>query len=101
MGLSHNFPMKVRIYRPAKTAMQSGRARTKNWLLEIEQQIGRFVEPIMGWTGSDDTNQQFKLCFATKGEAVAYAQKRGFEMDVEEPNLPAVKPKSYADNFLK
>jgi len=93
--------MKVRIYRPAKTAMQSGKAGIKRWVLEMEPQIGRFIEPIMGWTGSDDTKQQLKLRFATKEEAVAYATKRGFEVDVEEPNLPAIKPKSYADNFLK
>ena len=67
----------------------------------MEPQIGRFIEPIMGWTGSDDTKQQLKLRFASKEEAVAYATKRGFEVDVEEPNLPAIKPKSYADNFLK
>ena len=93
--------MKVRIYRPAKTAMQSGKAGIKRWVLEMEPQIGRFIEPIMGWTGSDDTKQQLKLRFASKEEAVAYATKRGFEVDVEEPNLPAIKPKSYADNFLK
>ena len=93
--------MKVRIYRPAKTAMQSGKAGVKRWVLEMEPEIGRFIEPIMGWTGSDDTKQQLKLRFETKEEAIAYATKRGFEPDVEEPNLPAVKPKSYADNFLK
>ena len=93
--------MKVRIYRPARTAMQSGKAGTKLWVLEIEPQIGRFVEPIMGWTGSDDTRQQLKLRFETKEEAIAYATKRGFEVDLEEPNQPAIKPKSYADNFLK
>jgi hypothetical protein len=93
--------MKVRIYRPAKTAMQSGKAGVKRWVLEMEPEIGRFIEPIMGWTGSDDTKQQLKLRFETKEEAIAYATKRRFEADVEEPNLPAVKPKSYADNFLK
>ena len=93
--------MKVRIYRPAKTAMQSGKAGVKRWVLEMEPELGRFIEPIMGWTGSDDTKQQLKLRFETKEEAIAYATKRGFEPDVEEPNLPAVKPKSYADNFLK
>jgi hypothetical protein len=81
--------------------MQSGKAGVKRWVLEMEPEIGRFIEPIMGWTGSDDTKQQLKLRFETKEEAIAYATKRRFEADVEEPNLPAVKPKSYADNFLK
>lgn len=93
--------MKVRIYRPAKTAMQSGKAATRSWLLEYEPEKAKFVEPIMGWTGSKDTRQQLKLRFATQEEALAYAKKRGYEVDLEEPNQPVVRPKSYADNFLK
>ena len=93
--------MKVRIYRPAKTAMQSGRARTKSWLLECEPENSRYVEPIMGWTSSDDTKQQLRLRFATKEDAIAYARRNGYEFELEEPNLPVVHPKSYADNFLK
>lgn len=81
--------------------MQSGKSGTKQWVLEVEPTDSRFIEPMMGWTGSNDTNQQLKLRFDTREEAIAYATKRGFETDVEEPHSPAVKPKSYADNFLK
>ena len=94
-------PMKVRIYQPTKTAMQSGRAAMKAWVIEFEQNSGRFVEPIMGWTGSNDTRQQLKLRFSTKEDALAYAKKHSYEVDLEEPNQVVVRPKSYADNFLK
>lgn len=93
--------MKARIYRPAKTAMQSGKGKMKNWLLEFEQVSPRFVEPVMGWTGSSDMRQEIKLRFDTEAEAVAYAKRKGIEFEVVEPNEPVIKPKSYADNFLK
>lgn len=93
--------MKARIYRPTKTAMQSGRGRTKEWVLEYEQISSRFIEPVMGWTGSDDMRQELKLRFKTAEEAVAYAKRKGLEYDLVTPNETVVKPKSYADNFLK
>jgi imidazoleglycerol phosphate synthase glutamine amidotransferase subunit HisH len=96
-----NSRMRVRIYQPTKTAMQSGRAAMKAWVMEFEQNSGRFVEPIMGWTGSNDTRQQLKLRFSTKEDALTYAKKHSYEVDVEEPNQIIVRPKSYADNFLK
>lgn len=93
--------MKARIYRPTKTAMQSGRARTKEWVLEYEQVSSRFIDPVMGWTGSEDMRQEIKLRFVTKDEAIAYAKRKGLEFELFTPNEPVVKPKSYADNFLK
>lgn len=90
--------MTVRIYRPAKTAMQSGRGLTQEWLLEFEPGARR-PEPLMGWTSSDDTLAQVRLRFDTKDEAIAYAQKRGLQFVLEEPQERRIKPKAYADNF--
>ena len=93
--------MDVRIYRPAKTATQSGRAKTGRWVLEPAPRGSRAVDDLMGWTGSDDTTQQIKLTFATKQQAIAYAKRRGFAYVVDEPQSRTVRPKSYADNFIR
>ena len=89
----------VRIYRPAKTAMQSGRAQTQEWVLEFEPGKPKLVEPLMGWTSGRDTRDQVQLSFETRETAVAYAEKHGLDYTVEQPHDRAVKPKSYADNF--
>ena len=93
--------MEVRIYRPTKTATQSGRAKTSHWVLEHVPRGHRAVDSLMGWTGSDDTTQQIELSFATKQQAIAYAKRRGFAYVVDEPQARTVKPKSYADNFIR
>ena len=90
--------MKVRIYKPAKTAMQSGQANTKEWLLESEP-MPKILDPLMGWTGSRDTMQQVQLQFSTLDEAKAYAEKEGWQYTVEPPNQRHIRPKAYADNF--
>lgn len=90
--------MKARIYKPAKTAMQSGKARTKEWVLEYAKD-NTYIEPLMGWTGTKDTLRQVKLEFATREEAIAYAQKKGIPFEVTEPHQPELILKSYADNF--
>ena len=90
--------MKVRIFKPAKTAMQSGVGKTREWLLESEP-APKFVDPLMGWTGSRDTMQQVQLWFPTLDEAKAYAEKNGWQHTVEMPHSRAVRPKAYADNF--
>jgi hypothetical protein len=91
--------MLARIYRPTRNAMQSGKARTRRWVLEYEPQSPRSVEPLMGWTSSSDTAQQISLGFDTREEAVAYAEKNRIEYQVFEPHLPSPKAKSYSDNF--
>jgi len=91
--------MRARIYQPARTAMQSGRALTKRWLLEYEPESARQVDPLMGWTSSADMRQQLALEFDTADEAVAYAQKNAIPYQVFEPHRPKPRPKSYADNF--
>lgn len=91
--------MTARIYNPAKTAMQSGKGKTRNWVLEYIADSPRNRDPLMGWTGSEDTRQQVRLSFQSKEEAIAYARKNGIAYRVDEPNAPARKRKSYAENF--
>ena len=91
--------MRARIYKPAKNAMQSGRARSKLWLLEYEPQTPRVPDPLMGWTSSNDMLQQVTLEFDTCEEAVAYAEKNAIPYQVFEAQLPKSRPKSYSDNF--
>jgi len=91
--------MTARIYRPAKTAMQSGNANTKEWVLDFEPEEARTVEPLMGWTSSSDMRQQLRLRFDSKDEAVAYCERHGVAYQVFEPNDPARRTVSYADNF--
>jgi len=90
--------MTVRIYRPAKTAMQSGRGLTHDWVLEFEPGARR-PEPLMGWSSAQDTLNQITLHFPTKDEAIAYAAKHGLMYVLEEPQDRRIKPKAYADNF--
>ena len=91
--------MRARIYRPTTNAMQSGKARTKQWVLEYEQETPKTIDPLMGWTSSHDMRQQLCLEFDSAEEAVAYATRHGIPHQVFEPHLPSTKPKSYADNF--
>jgi NADH dehydrogenase ubiquinone Fe-S protein 4 len=90
---------RARIYRPAKTAMQSGRAGTQCWVLEFEPATPREPDPLMGWSSARDTLNQVRLKFATLEEAKAFAEKKGVDYLVEEPQERSFKPKSYADNF--
>ena len=91
--------MAARIYKPTKTAMQSGRARTRNWVLEYEPETPREVEPLMGWTSSGDMNSQISLTFETREEAITYAKRKGIAYHVQEPRARRVTAKAYADNF--
>jgi hypothetical protein len=91
--------MTARIYRPAKTAMQSGQAKTKDWVLDFEPEQPRMVEPLMGWTSSGDMRQQVRLSFASKEEAVAYCESRGIAYQVFEAKPAPRRAMSYSDNF--
>jgi len=91
--------MPARIYKPTKTAMQSGSARTKEWVLEFEPESARQVDPLMGWVSSSDTNTQIKLEFDSKNEAVAYASRNGLAFTVLEPSPHRRQNKTYSDNF--
>jgi hypothetical protein len=90
---------RVRIYQPAKTAMQSGTAQTKSWLLEYEPATPREPDPLMGWASAADTLNEVRLRFNTLDAALAFAKKRGLEYTVIESKRPTIRPKSYADNF--
>jgi len=92
--------MQVRIYRPAKTAMQSGKGNTKAWVLEYEPAARKDADPLMGWLGSDDTTQQVRITFASQEEAVAYAKRKGLDFQVfAEATKKPVGGKNYSDNF--
>jgi hypothetical protein len=91
--------MTARIYKPAKTAMQSGNAKTRDWVLEYEPEEPRVVESLMGWTSSSDMKSQVRLRFATSEEAVAYCQRHGIACQITEPKPAARRGMSYADNF--
>jgi hypothetical protein len=91
--------MTARIFKPAKTAMQSGSARTKEWLLEFDQASARVVDPLMGWVSSSDTGTQVKLAFESKDEAIAYATRNGIAFTVSEPAPHKRQNKTYSDNF--
>ena len=91
--------MAARIYKPAQTAMQSGPARTKEWVLEYEPETPREIDPLMGWTSSRDMKSQISLAFDTKEEAIAYAERTGIPYRVTEPKPRRPVRKSYADNF--
>jgi hypothetical protein len=91
--------MRARIFRQPKTAMQSGNAGTQDWVLEFEASGPRRADPLMGWIGGSDTRSQVRLVFASRDEAVAYAERQGLAFDVELPRERKIKPKAYADNF--
>jgi hypothetical protein len=89
----------VRIFVPAKSAMQSGRARSQAWAAEFARTEAGELDHLMGWPGSGDTARQVQLRFPTKEAAIAWAEAEGHAWEVEEPKPVALKPKSYSDNF--
>ncbi|MGH1456165.1 MAG: ETC complex I subunit [Alphaproteobacteria bacterium] len=91
--------MNVKIYKPTKNAMQSGRAGLNDWVLEYNTTSSRQAEPLMGWTSSKDTLNQVRLKFDTCDDAVAFAEGKGWDYDVTPESVRRVKPKNYTDNF--
>ena len=91
--------MTARIFKPAKNAMQSGMAKTKDWQLDYEPEQARVIEPLMGWTSSSDMKQQLSLHFDSKEEAIAYCEGKGIAYQVIEPKEPVKRQVAYADNF--
>ncbi len=93
--------MRARIYRPARNAMQSGMARTKQWILDFAPAESKQNDPLMGWTGSGDTQAQVRLRFDTQAEAEAYAKAKGIDYVVREPKDRAanIRPGGYGENF--
>jgi hypothetical protein len=91
--------MSARIYKPAKTAMQSGNANTKEWMLDFEPEQPREVEPLMGWTSSGDMRQEVRLRFDTAEEAIAYCERHGIAYQVFDAKPIQRTILSYSDNF--
>lgn len=93
--------MRARIYKPAKTAMSSGTAKTHKWVLDYVNTTGREVDPLMGWTSSDDTQTQVRLTFETKEAALDYAKGNGIEAVVQEPKTRKanIRQGGYGENF--
>ena len=91
--------MKVKIYKPVKSAMQSGRAGSAKWVLEYELKTPRRPEPLMGWTAANDTFSQVRMNFASRDAAVALAESEGWEYVVSEPHVRKIRPRNYIDNF--
>ena len=91
---------KAKIYKPTKTAMQSGLRNTSKWVLEFDTQ-NTGINPLMGWETSKDTMSEVKLEFSTKDSAISYAKKNNIEYYIVEPQKRKIIKKSYADNFLK
>ena len=91
---------KAKIYKPTKTAMQSGTRNTKNWLLEFDT-LNTGINPLMGWESSKDTMSEVKLEFSTREQAINYAKKNDIDYYVIEPQKRKIIKKSYSDNFLK
>lgn len=90
---------KVRIYQPRKNAMQSGRAKTRQWLVEFEPGAQVRNDSLMGWIGQGDTRNQVKMRFPSKDLAIAFCEKKGLDYEVSEPKSRTTKLKSYSDNF--
>ncbi|XP_011265120.2 NADH dehydrogenase [ubiquinone] iron-sulfur protein 4, mitochondrial [Camponotus floridanus] len=89
---------RVRIYQPAKSAMQSGTNNTQFWQMDFDTRE-RWENPLMGWTSSGDPMSNIQVNFATKEEAIAHCKKMGWEYYVQKPNLNQPKPRSYGINF--
>ena len=91
--------MKAKIYKPAKTAMQSGRAKYNKWVLKFKDQKNQLKDTMMGWNGGSSTVSQIELKFSSKEKAVNYAKKNNIDYEVLESSERKVISKSYADNF--
>jgi hypothetical protein len=89
----------AKIYQPSKSAMQSGKAKTKNWILEFVPAEAKNPDPIMGWSGSGDMHSQLKLKFSTQDEAENYAKRQGLSYHVVMPHAAKLHIKTYSDNF--
>ena len=91
--------MKAKIYKPSKTAMQSGRSKYNKWVLKFSDQKNQLKDIMMGWNGGSSTVSQIELKFSSKDEAVSYAKKNSIDYEILETSERKVINKSYADNF--
>jgi len=91
--------MLAKIYQPSKTAMQSGKAGSRRWVLEFDPENAPPADALMGWTGSSDTRQQVRLWFENKEAALSFAREHAIPHQVLEAHRTAPIIKAYGDNF--
>ncbi len=91
--------MTVRIYKPTKNAMQSGKGNSRQWILEFDPKTAKSLDPLMGWTSSADTQTQLRLTFPTAEAAIAYARENNLAYDLAKPQDRSLKIRAYAENF--
>ena len=91
---------KAKIYKPSKTAPQSGKRNTKKWVLEFDT-LNTGINPLMGWETSKDTMSEVKLEFSTKDQAINYSRRNNIDYYIIEPQKRKIIKKSYSDNFFK
>lgn len=91
--------MKARIFKPAKSTMQSGRHNLKKWVLEYEIESARIPEDLIGWVSAGDTLNQVRIPFDCKTAAIAFAEEKNWEYTIQTPHKRRVKPRNYLDNF--
>ena len=91
---------KIKIFKPSKTAMQSGLGKSEKWIIEyVTEDSG--INPLMGWESSSDTLTELKLEFSSKDKAIDYAKKNKIDFEVIDEKKRKVIKKSYSDNFTK
>ena len=91
--------MAARIYQRERNAMQSGRARANEWILEFESARPQRPDPLTGWAGGAETQEQVKLVFPSLEAAQAYAARNSIDAHVVPASTPKLKLQAYADNF--
>ncbi len=93
--------MRARIYQPSRAATQSGQAKAQGWVLEFSPERRREIDPLMGWTSSDDMNSQVRLQFDSREAAESYAREHGIEAVVLKPSKRKhkIRPGGYGENF--
>ncbi len=93
--------MRARIYQPARNAMSSGLGKTRSWILEFAPDATRSIDPLMGWTSSDDTQSQVRMVFESRDAALAYAEAHGIDAVVTKPHKRKanIRPGGYGENF--
>ena len=92
--------MTIKIYKPSKTAMQSGLGKTKKWLAEYISDVDNVKDSLMGWNSSLDTQSQIKVFFDTKEQAVQWAKKNSYQFYIEEPKVKIIKPEWIKNFYL-
>lgn len=93
--------MHVLIFKPNKSAMQSGRGKSKNWVMIPKTTTPQTPDPLMGWHMGFETARQIELRFESFEEAIAHAEREGYTYEIQKPRERTIKPKSYASNFTK